>query len=417
MSKYVIEGGNKIEGEMYVKGAKNAALPIMAACLLTDKPVLLERIPNISDVRIMIELLKSLGVEIEYDGESNMTINCRTISTTTAPYELVKKIHASFDITGPLLARFHHAKVSLPGGCVIGTRAVNLHVEGFQALGAKCETDHGFLIAETNGLIGNKVYFHKPSVGATKNVMMAAALAKGKTVMENAACEPEIIDLANFLNRIGCRIKGAGTVNIEIEGVKRLRGCHYKIISDRIEAGTYLLAAAVTGGDLTIKDMKPEYLESFLGTLDAANQEIITGRKYVRIKSRRPIKPIEINTAPFPGFPTDLHPPMAALLTVSGGTSIIEENIFDGRYNYVDELRRMGAEIKVTGRTAVIEGKEKLTGAPVDATDIRAGGALVIAGLVAEGITEVNGAEYIDRGYQDIDKRLCEIGGKVKKVD
>lgn len=418
MAKLIIEGGNVLSGKVKIRGAKNAALPIMAASLLVEGDVNLKKIPNISDVHVMIKLLRSLGAKVNFKGrqEMNVNISSRGVLITQAPYELVKKIHASFDIVGPLLARFKQVEVPLPGGCVIGTRAVDMHMEGFKALGADIFVEHGVLKAKAKELNGANIHFNFSSVGATKNIMMAACLAKGITIIQNAACEPEVIDLANFLNKCGARIKGIGTREIIIEGVSQLSSASYKIISDRIEAGTFLLAGAITSGEVMVEDVSPSLLESVLTKLESIGQVIERGEDYITIIGQKPILPAEVTTAPHPGFPTDLQPPMGAVLAYADGTSLLEETIFDGRFNYVDELRRMGANISVRDRTAVIKGTPTLTGAPVEATDIRAGAALILAALAAKGISEISGLEFIDRGYEKIEKRLSLLGAKIRRI-
>jgi len=420
LGKLIIAGGKKIEGRLKSNGAKNAALPIMAACLLNKGDVILKKVPDISDVWVMKELLESLGARVEFDPSANeMKINASDLTTHRTPHALVRKIHASFDVTGPLLARFGRAEVSLPGGCVLGSRPVDLHTKGFMALGAKVDLGYGYYRVEATDLKGSRIYFDKSSVGATKNVMMAACLARGKTIMENAAREPEVVDLANFLISMGARINGAGTTEIEIEGVESLHPPEkeYEIITDRIEGGTYLLAAAITGGELLLEDIKPYFLEAFLDKLEEAKQIVERGDNWIRVKGKKPIKPVEVTSMPFPGFPTDLQPPFCALLTIAEGTSIIKETIFDNRFAYTDELRRMGADIKIDDRTARIKGVQQLTGAPVNAMDIRAGAALVLAGLVADGQTEVGGLKYIDRGYENIAGRLKELGADIKRIE
>ncbi|MCL5036677.1 MAG: UDP-N-acetylglucosamine 1-carboxyvinyltransferase [Chloroflexi bacterium] len=410
----IIKGGKPLNGTIEVNGAKNAALPIMAASLLADSPITIRRVPNISDVRIMARLLRTIGAKVTFRN-GNMKIDPRDVKNVRASYKLVSKIHASFDITGPLLARFKQVEVPLPGGCNLGSRPVNFHIEGFRSLGADVDFQHGYVIAKTARLKGTNIFFPKPSVGATKNVMMAATMASGTTIIENAAREPEVADLANFLIRMGAKIRGAGTSKITIEGVKGLSGgFEYSIISDRIEAGTYLLAGAASKGDITLKAIKPEFLDSFISKLKDAGQKIDMGEDWISIKGR-PVKAIDISTSPFPGFPTDLHPPVAALLCIADGTSVIEETIFDGRFIYLDELRRLGAEVNTKNHSVVIRGVKKLSGAPVVAPDIRAGGALIIAGLSAEGCTVISGLDKIDRGYQDIDKRLAILGSDIRR--
>ncbi len=409
-------GGTPLRGEMVASGAKNAALPIMAASLLARGDVSLKRVPRIADVGVMSEILRSLGARVEFNGNGSMMINADSITSVKAPYELVGMMNASFDITGALLARHREAEVPLPGGCNLGSRPVNMHLEGFRALGAEVTSDHGYIKVKSSSLRGNRICFNKVSVGATKNCMMAASLAEGKTVLENAAREPEVMDLAQFLNKMGARVNGAGTSNIEIEGVTELKAVEYEIIPDRIETGTYLIAAALSGGDLYLKRANPDFVDTLLSKLQMANQEVLYGKDWIRVKGRRPIFPLEISTSPYPGFPTDLQPIIGSLLTLAKGTSIVVETIFDRRFMYVDEMTRLGADIWVSDRTAVIRGVEKLSGAPVKAPDIRAGGALVIAALVAEGESLINGLEYIDRGYDRIEEVLAHLGADIRRI-
>lgn len=417
MGYFLIEGGKRLQGVLKASGAKNAALPIMAATLMVKGDVYLERVPDITDVQVMIELLRFLGADVEYNPGSRMRINTDKVNTFVAPYELVKKIHASFDITGPLLARFKQAHVPLPGGCVIGYRGVNFHIDGFKNLGAEVKLEHGYIKAKAKRLKGSHIYIGRASVGATKNIITAACLAEGTTYLENAAREPEVVDLANFLNKMGAKITGAGTENIKVEGVNALRGKSYSIISDRIETGTYLLAGAITGGKVKVEDIPPSFLEAFLNKLETANVVVQKGENWIEVEGRESFTAVDIMTAPFPGYPTDLQAPIVSLLSIAKGISIIEETIFDGRFNYIAELQRMGAEIKVTDRTAVVCGVDYLTGAPVEAPDIRAGGALVLAGLVAKGQSKVEGIKYIDRGYEKIEEKLVSLGAYIKRVE
>lgn len=416
MARLVIRGGKRLEGTLPAKGSKNAALPIMAASLLVDGPVVLERIPNITDVHVMISLLESLGAKISYDGKSLMEIDSHGVKRYRAPYNLVKKIHASFDITGPLLARFHKAEVPLPGGCVLGYRGVNFHIDGFQALGAKVKLEHGYLIAKADQWKGARILIGRSSVGATKNILMLACLSKGQTILENAAREPEVVDLANFLRACGAKIEGAGTSEIVVEGVSKLQGCSYRIISDRLEAGTWLLAGAVTRGDVTVTDIPSTFLRAFLDKVEATGATVERQESSIRAAGPAEILPTEILTAPFPGFPTDLQPQLVAYLSLANGTSMVTETIFDGRFMYAAELQRMGADITVTDRVSIVKGVSRLTGAPVEAPDIRAGGALILAGLGAEGETTVNGLEFIDRGYEKPEERLRSLGADITRI-
>lgn len=417
MAKLVIQGGKPLFGTVEASGAKNAALPLMAASLLSTGDVVLERIPNITDVHVMIELLRYLGASIEYDGKSVMRINCSRVRQTKAPYELVKKIHASFDIAGPLLARFHEAQVPLPGGCVLGYRGVNFHLDGFQTLGAQVALEHGYVCLNTDKLIGTKVYVGRASVGATKNIMMAACMAEGTTYLENIAREPEVTDLAYFLNALGGKISGIGSDKLTIEGVSNLSGTTYRIISDRIEAGTYLIAGAITGGEVTVTNIQSHMLEPLLSKLEETGAVVTRTPLAITVKRGEVLSAVDhIMTAPYPGFPTDLQAPFVALLTIAIGISMVEETIFDGRFSYVPELERMGADVRIADRTAIVKGVESLTGAPVEAPDIRAGGSLVLAGLAAKGQTEVGGVEYIDRGYEKIEEKFSMLGADIKRV-
>lgn len=417
MAKYIIEGGRQLKGKITASGAKNAVLPIMAASILVGGKVYLHNIPNISDVWVMIDLLKDLGADVKFEPGGEMFIDTSNIKDKPAPYEFVRKIHASFDITGPMLARFQRAEVPLPGGCVIGTRAVDLHIMGFERLGVEVKLEHGILRAKTKDMTGAKIYFSKTSVGATKNVMMAACFAKGETIIENAACEPEVYDLANFLNKCGAKIKGHGTKDIIINGVDRLQGTDYAVMSDRIETGTYLFAAAKTGGDILIEKTNPQNLKAVLDALTRTGVDTKLTSDTIRLKAQKKFNSVDIITEPYPGFPTDLQPPLVAMLTTANGTSFIEETIFNGRFGYVDELRRMGADIIIRNRGAVIRGVKSLTGAPVEAYDLRAGGALVTAALAANGTSEVYGIEYIERGYEDFERKIYSLGGVIKRVN
>ncbi|MBQ7568131.1 UDP-N-acetylglucosamine 1-carboxyvinyltransferase [bacterium] len=414
--RLVIKGGNRIEGKLEVSGAKNACLPLMAASILSQDPVELDRVPDISDVRIMIKILEEMGVIVDYDHKGHMYLDARNLSTTRAPEEYVVRMNASFDVMGPLLSRHGHGEVSLPGGCKLGPRPVDMHIDAFKAMGAEVVKEGGFVKAKCPRLKGCRILFPKVSVGATKNSMMAATLAEGVTTLENCAREPEITDLAQFLVSMGAKIEGIGTQTLHIEGVSSLHGTKYSVISDRIEAGTFMLAGAITEGDVFIDNISIEMLENFVMEMRKAGQEVIEENGGLRVKGHRPINPLDITTAPYPGFPTDLHPPMAALLALGNGTSIMNETIFNGRYMYVMELGRLGADILVNNQTARIIGVKGFVGAPVDAPDIRAGGALLLAGLAAEGETTIRGVRYIDRGYQHIEERLRSLGADIVRV-
>ncbi|MBM3463132.1 MAG: UDP-N-acetylglucosamine 1-carboxyvinyltransferase [Armatimonadetes bacterium] len=417
MPRLIIEGGHPLRGETEALGAKNAVLPIMAAAILCSGDVLLERVPDISDVRVMAGILTELGVEVEFLGGGRLRLNADRLANTRAPYELVRRMNASFDVAGPLLARFGECEVALPGGCNLGQRRVNLHLDAFRALGAEVHREHGMVKAQATRLRGTSIYFPKVSVGATKNATMAASLAEGETVLENAACEPEIVDLARFLQACGARVEGAGTPRIRVEGVRELRGASHAVTSDRIVTGTILCMTALSGGEVTVRNSPPEHLEAVLGELRKAGQEVRVQGNDVTLSARRPVRSLEVTTAPFPGFPTDLHPPLVALLVLGDGVSMLHETIFDGRFMYVGELVRLGANIRVSDHTAVINGVRFLAGAPVEASDIRAGGALIAAALAAEGETSIGGLEFIDRGYENVHTRLASLGARIRRVE
>lgn len=418
MEKLVINGGNRLKGTVKICGAKNAVLPIIAATLLGQTPSVLEEVPDLEDVRTISEVLKQLGLKVEKQGDSTLSIDSSQISSSEAPYELVRKMRASFLIMGPLLARCGRAKISLPGGCAIGTRPIDLHLKGFEALGAEIEIGHGFIEATApRGLHGARIYLDFPSVGATENILMAASMAEGQTILENPAHEPEIIDLANYLNMMGANIRGAGTNVIKIEGVKALKGCDYTIIPDRIEAGTYMVAAAMTRGDVYIENAISEHLKPVIAKLKEAGVQIIEDINGIRVRCDGDIKAIDIKTMPYPGFPTDMQAQFMAMQTIAQGTSVVTETVFENRFMHVDELKRMGANIKIEGRSAVVEGVSKLTGCQVKATDLRAGAAMVLAGLVADGETQVGYIHHIDRGYDKLVDKLCALGADIKRVE
>ncbi len=417
---FLIEGGKIIQGTMEAPGAKNAALPIMAAAILAPGKINLCRVPDLSDVRVMMNLLQYMGAEVEFDGDGCMSIDTTNLKPVKAPYRMVKKLNASFDITGALTARFGDAHVPLPGGCVIGTRAVDQHLMGFRHLGCQVEQEPGgYIHVQGEKMTGSRIHFAKTSVGATKNVMMAACLARGKTILENVAREPEVIDLANFLNRCGARVSGHGTSRIEVLGVGEMsgEGLTYSIIPDRIVTGTYLLSAIITGGCLKITNTQPDFLKAFLRKLRKAGQKIEVGEDYIFAGGVRPIRPVgAVITEPHPGFPTDLQPPLVSLLSLCDGVSYVKEKVFDMRFNYVDDLRRMGASIEVDGNTAIVRGVGELLGAPVDAPDIRAGAAMVLAALAARGTSQVYGLRYIDRGYDKMEERLQKLGASIRRI-
>ena len=415
-----VRGGHQLSGSVQTHGAKNAALPIMAAALLAKTPVTLHRIPRITDVSVMWQLLEALGARLRTEGPGTVTIDASSVSTHRAPYTLVRKLAASFDLVGPLLGRFGQAEVPLPGGCVLGTRATDLHEHAFRALGAEVSNAHGYLIAKTSGarLHGNDIAFRQPSVGATKNALLACVLAEGTTTLRNVAMEPEVVDLADFLNAMGARVLGQGTDTIVIDGVPELHGVEYEIIPDRIVTGTLLLAACATRGDVTVQRCAPAHLAFTLGKLVECGVKVTAGEDWVRVEADRVTGGTDVLTAPHPGFPTDLQPPMLSFLCTAPGTSVVEETIFNARFSYVNELARMGADVRVAidNNTALIKGGTTLSGAPVEAPDIRAGAALVVAGLAAAGETEIIGLEYVDRGYERLEEMLSALGGQVQRA-
>ena len=420
MERLVIKGGNKLFGTVKISGAKNAVLPVIAATLLgQDRETCLDEVPNLDDVKTISEVLKTLGVKVRHEVEKNqLYVDASKIENVVAPYDLVRKMRASFLVMGPLLARLGEAKISLPGGCAIGTRPIDLHLKGFEALGAKIDIGHGDITASApNGLKGARIYLDFPSVGATENILMAASMAEGQTILENPAQEPEIVDLANYLNIMGARIRGAGTNVIKIEGVKKLIARDYAIIPDRIEAGTYMIAAAMTGGNVYIANAISEHLKPVIAKLKEAGVTVIEDVEGIRVKCDKRPRAVDIKTLPYPGFPTDMQAQFMAMLTISEGTSMVTETVFENRFMHVDEFRRMGAKIKVDGRTAVIDGVEKLTGCQVKATDLRAGAAVVLAGLVADGTTQISYIHHIDRGYDNLVSKLVNLGADIQRVD
>ena len=420
MEKLIIHGGHELHGRVKISGAKNAVLPIIAATLLAqDKPCVLDEVPYLNDVCTIAEVLRQLGAKVNLNKEEHaLSIDNTILKTVDAPYELVRKMRASFVIMGPLLARYGKAKISMPGGCAIGTRPIDLHLKGFEALGAEIEIGHGFISATApNGLKGTSIYLDFPSVGATENIIMAACMAEGQTILENAAQEPEIIDLANFLNIMGAKIRGAGTNVIKITGVPKLIGHNYTIIPDRIEAGTYMVAVAMTGGDIYIENAISEHLKPVIAKLNEAGVKIEEDIDGIRVSCDRRPKAIDIKTLPYPGFPTDMQAQFMAMLAISEGTGFVTETVFENRFMHVDELKRMGANIRVDGRTSIVEGVSTLTGCQVKATDLRAGAAMVLAGLVAKGETQVSYIHHIDRGYDNLVAKLCGLGADICRVD
>lgn len=416
MPKIIVNKSGPLKGTINIDGAKNAVLPIIAATLLANDKCILKSVPNLRDVHVISDLLRHLGAEVEYK-DNTLTVDSTNINTYEAPYELVKKMRASFLVMGPLLARFNHTKISMPGGCAIGTRPIDLHLKGFKALGATVTIDHGFVEAKTDKLKGNKLYLDFPSVGATQNIMMAAVLADGVTTIENAAEEPEIVDLANFLNEMGACVRGAGTNTIKIKGVKSLKGAEHTIIPDRIEASTYMVAAAMTKGDVVLNNVIIDHLKPVIAKLTEAGATVYEGENSIRVVGPEVIKPIDIKTLPHPGFPTDVQAQFMAMLTVAEGTGVVIETVFENRFMHVTEFNRMGANIKIDGRSAVVNGVDSLVGADVTATDLRAGAALILCGLIADGTTNINEIYHIQRGYVDIDKKFKALGGNVEIVD
>jgi UDP-N-acetylglucosamine 1-carboxyvinyltransferase len=417
MQKILVSGGTPLKGEVRISGAKNAVLPILCATLLADAPIEVRNVPRLHDVRTTARLLEQLGATIERDGDA-MTVDPRGVHSHVAPYELVKTMRASVLVLGPLLARFGDAEVSLPGGCAIGSRPVDLHLKGLQALGATISVDHGFIKASAKRLRGARHVFEMVSVGATENVLMAATLAEGTTVLENAAMEPEIVDLADCLRAMGARIEGAGTHRITVHGVERLRGGTHAVVADRIETGTFLVAAAMTGGHVVARNARPDTLDAVLGKLReaGASVEIDGDAIALDMQGRRP-RAVDIVTAPHPGFPTDMQAQFMAMNCIATGTGVINETIFENRFMHVQELLRLGADIRVDGHTAVVRGIERLGGAPVMATDLRASASLILAGLAAEGDTLIDRIYHLDRGYENIEAKLSGLGASIRRID
>lgn len=417
MDRLEITGGERLSGEVRISGAKNSALPILAAALLAEEPVVLENVPHLNDVTTTLNLLRRMGVEIICHDGVRLEIDAANISNFLAPYELVKTMRASVLVLGPLLSRFGRADVSLPGGCAIGARPINLHVAGLRAMGAKITIDNGFIRARAERLKGAHLVLDTVTVTGTENLMMAAVLARGETVIENAAREPEVVDLANFLQRMGAQIEGPGTDTILIQGVETLHGTSYSVLPDRIESGTYLVAAAITGGRVKIKGTRPDHLEAVLRKLQEAGATVQRGSDWIELDmaGRRPTA-VSLHTSPYPGFPTDMQAQFCALNTVAAGTGTIVETIFENRFMHTQELQRLGADLSVEGNTAVIRGVERLAGAPVMATDLRASASLVLAGLVAEGVTIVERIYHIDRGYERLEEKLALLGAEIRRL-
>jgi UDP-N-acetylglucosamine 1-carboxyvinyltransferase len=416
MEQYVIKGGNPLYGNVVIGGAKNAALAILAAAVMTDETVTIDNLPNVRDINVLLQAISEIGAKVERVNDHKVRINGSFIQDVRVDNEFIRKIRASYYLIGALLGKYKRAEVALPGGCDIGSRPIDLHIKGFRAMGATVDIAHGIIKAEADRLAGTHIYLDKVSVGATINIMMAAAMAHGKTVIENAAKEPHVVDVANFLNAMGANIRGAGTDVIRIVGVEKLHKTEYSIIPDQIEAGTFMFAAAATGGDIMVKNVIPKHLEATTAKLLEVGCKVEEFDDAVHVVSQGRLCHTQVTTLPYPGFPTDMQPQMAVLLGMASGTSTVTESIFENRFKYVDELTRMGAEIKVESNIAIITGVEKYTGARVNAPDLRAGAALVIAGLAAEGITVVDDIYYIERGYEDLEGKLAGLGARIEKV-
>lgn len=417
MEQYAIKGGNPLVGEVEIGGAKNAALAILAASLMTDESVLVENVPDVRDTNVLLQAMQSIGVMVERIDRHTVRLNGSQIHKLVIEDDYIKKIRASYYLLGALLGKYKQADVSLPGGCNIGLRPIDQHIKGFKALGADVSIEHGLIITKADRLIGNHIYMDVVSVGATINLLLASVMAEGQTIIENAAKEPHVVDLANFLNSMGANIKGAGTDVIRIKGVTRLHGTEYAIIPDQIEAGTFMFAAAVTKGDVTVKNVIPKHLESISAKLLEIGCEVKESDDEVRVVASKSLTHTHVKTLPYPGFPTDMQPQIAVALALASGTSIVTESIFENRFKYVDELTKMGANIKVEGNTAIIDGVSRYTGAGIIAPDLRAGAALVLAALAAEGFSTVDDIHFIERGYEDFPDKLRSLGGLIEKVD
>jgi UDP-N-acetylglucosamine 1-carboxyvinyltransferase len=414
--KLIISGGKRLQGTVRIDGAKNSALSIMAATLLTKDVCILRNVPRLTDVDTMAAVIRKLGIKVEWRGDNTLYIDSDDFNNCEAPYELVKMMRGSILVMGPLLARLKKAKISLPGGCSIGARPVDYHIKGFEALGAQVEVEKGYIEAKVDKLKGDDIYLDFPSLGATENIMMAACLAEGVTKIENAAKDPEVVELGHFLNEMGAKVEGLGTDLIKIEGVKELHGIDYAIIPDRIEAGTYMIAAAITGGDVLIENTDPILLKPLIAKLEEAGVQIELEKKLIKIVGPDRVKAVDIKTLPFPGFPTDMQPQFMALSCIAKGTSVITETVFENRFVHTGDLIRMGADIKVEGHSTIIKGVKKLSAAPVMASDLRGGAALVLAGLVAEGTTELSRMYHLDRGYVKLEEKLNSLGADIKRV-
>ncbi|MBT9169672.1 MAG: UDP-N-acetylglucosamine 1-carboxyvinyltransferase 1 [Actinobacteria bacterium] len=417
MAKYVIQGGQKLSGRVRISGAKNSALKLLAASLMGNDLSIIRGVPRIKDIFTMAQVLEVLGAQVEFTGHNDLLVNPTFLNNYVAPYELVSRMRASILVMGPLLARLGIARVAMPGGCNIGSRQIDLHLKGLSMMGASIEQGHGYIEARAKGrLKGTVIPLDFPSVGATENLLMAACLAEGETVIENAAREPEVGDLAHFLGKMGAQIEGIGTSTLLIQGVENLHGAEHRVIPDRIEAGTFMIAAATTGGNITLENVVPRFSELVIGKLRDMGVDVLEDGSRLHVSRNEPLEAVDISTLPYPGFPTDLQALMMVLLSLAEGVSIVTENVFDNRFIFVNELNRMGARIRVEGHHAMVYGGATLSGAPVKATDLRAGAALVVAGLVAEGETEVHDIEHIERGYENLDQKLRDLGADIEKV-
>ncbi len=417
MEQYAIRGGNPLVGEVEIGGAKNAALPILAAAVMTDETVYIDNVPDVRDINVLLKAMQNIGVMVERTGRHSVKINAGQINSVIVEDDNIKKIRAGYYLLGAMLGKYKHAEVALPGGCDIGCRAIDQHIKGFKALGADVRIEYGLIKTEAEKVKGSHIYMDCVSVGATINVMMAATLAEGQTIIENAAKEPHVVDLANFLNSMGASIKGAGTDVIRIKGVQRLHGTEYTVIPDQIEAGTFMFAAAVTKGDITIKNVIPKHLESISAKLTEIGCEVEESDDCMRVVASKRLKPTHVKTLPYPGFPTDMQPQIVVALALAQGTSIVTDTIFENRFKYVDELIRMGASIKVEGTTAIIDGVDRYTNANIAAPDLRAGAALVMAALSSEGITTMDDIHYIERGYEDFHLKLQSLGAQIELIN
>lgn len=417
MEQYIIKGGNPLVGEVVIGGAKNAALGILAAAVMADETVTIDNLPNVRDINVLLQAIEGIGAKVERINDNKVKINGNGINNCSIDYDFIRKIRASYYLLGALLGKYKSSQVALPGGCNIGSRPIDQHIKGFEALGAVVTIKNGMIHANADRLVGSHIYLDMVSVGATINIMLAAALSEGKTIIENSAKEPHVVDVANFLNAMGADVKGAGTDVIRINGVKRLHGCEYSIIPDQIEAGTFMVAAAATKGNILVKNVIPKHLEAITAKLVEIGATVEEFDDAVRVTATERLGHTHVKTLPYPGFPTDMQPQITMLLAMSNGTSIVTESIFENRFKYVDELSRMGATIKVEGNSAIIDGTTGFTGAIVSAPDLRAGAALVIAGLVADGITIVDSIEYIQRGYEGLEKKFTALGAVMEKLD